>query len=104
VRNALVHGRPTDGSAHRLAVRVSADEVVVDDNGPGVPAVDRQRMLRRFERGVGGSGGAGLGLSICDEVARAHGGSVEIGQSPLGGARVTLRLPVGARPAVAGKD
>jgi len=92
IRNALVHGRPADGSGHRVVVRVSAAGVEVDDNGPGVPATDRQRVLRRFERGSSGGAGAGLGLSICDEVAQAHGGTVAVEQSALGGARVVLRL------------
>lgn len=92
VRNAFLHGLPVDGSRPQVVVRVASSEVVVDDNGPGVPPGDRQRVLRRFARGTESGAGAGLGLSICDEVAQAHGGSVTVGESPLGGARVTLQL------------
>ena len=90
VRNALVHGVPADGQAPRVVVTVAGSVVTVDDNGPGVPAPDRQRVLERFERGAGS--GSGLGLAIAQQVAIAHGGSVAIGESPLGGARVVLTL------------
>ncbi len=90
VRNALVHGVPVDGSPQRVVVSVAGATVTVDDNGPGVPPADRQRLLERFERG--GGGGSGLGLAIAEQVAIAHGGSVVISSSPLGGARVALTL------------
>ena len=75
------------------------DNVVltVDDDGPGIPESDRTRVLKRFvrldEARSRDDGGSGLGLSIVDEVVRAHGGSVSISQSPLGGARIEVRLP-----------
>ncbi len=90
VRNALVHGVPVDGVAAHVVVSVAGATVTVDDNGPGVPEADRQRVLARFERGAGG--GSGLGLAIAQQVAIAHGGSVTISTSPLGGARVVLVL------------
>lgn len=76
------------------AVRVS-----VEDAGPGIPAAEREAALARFARpGARGAGGSGLGLAIAKAVALAHGGAIEIDQSPaLGGARVSLVLP--ARPA-----
>ncbi len=74
--------------------------LTVDDDGPGIPESERVRVLQRFvrldearSRDVGGSG---LGLSIVDEVVRAHGGSVSIEPSPLGGARIQITLPVQA--------
>ena len=90
VRNALVHGVPVDGSRQHVVVSVAGPTVTVDDNGPGVAPADRQRVLERFERG--GGSGSGLGLAIAQQVAIAHGGSVVIGSSPLGGARVALTL------------
>jgi two-component system sensor histidine kinase PrrB len=90
LRNALVHGAPAEGAAHRVVVSIAGATVTVDDNGPGVPEADRQRVLERFERGSGS--GSGLGLAIARQVAIAHGGSVTIEQSPLGGARVVLSL------------
>jgi two-component system sensor histidine kinase PrrB len=96
VRNAFVHGRPADGSSQRVVVSVAGSTVTVDDNGPGVPPADRQRVLERFERG--GGHGSGLGLAIAQQVALAHGGSVAIESSPLGGARVVLSLKGNAWP------
>lgn len=90
VRNALIHGTPADGGVPRVVVSVAGTTITVDDNGPGVPEADRQRVLERFERG--GGSGSGLGLAIAQQVAIAHGGSVTIGESPLGGARVVLTL------------
>ena len=90
VRNALVHGVPSDGSAQHVVVSIVGSTVIVDDNGPGVAPPDRQRVLERFERG--GGSGSGLGLAISQQVAIAHGGSVVIGSSPLGGARAVLTL------------
>ncbi len=72
--------------------------LTVDDDGPGIPESERVRVLQRFvrldEARSRDEGGSGLGLSIVDEVVRAHGGSVSIEQSPLGGARVQITLPV----------
>lgn len=67
----------------------------VEDAGPGIPAAEREAALRRFARpGARDEGGSGLGLAIAKAVALAHGGSIEIDQSPaLGGARVSLLLP-----------
>jgi two-component system sensor histidine kinase PrrB len=90
VRNALVHGVPTDGAPQRIVVTIAGHAITVDDNGIGVPPGDRQRVLERFERGSGG--GSGLGLAIAQQVAIAHGGSVTIGSSPAGGARIVLSL------------
>lgn len=90
IRNAADHGTPPDGSPPVIHVHVTGHRVTVDDAGPGVPPADRERVLRRFERG--GGNGSGLGLAIAQQVAVAHGGRVEVGTGPLGGARVTLVL------------
>jgi signal transduction histidine kinase len=98
IENAVRHA----ASRVDITLAESGPEVVltVDDDGPGIPAAERDKVLRRFvrldearSRDVGGSG---LGLSIVDEVVRAHGGSVLIEQSPLGGARIQITLPVQA--------
>ena len=74
--------------------------LTVDDDGPGIPEAERDRVLQRFvrldEARSRDDGGSGLGLSIVDEVVRAHGGSVLIEESPLGGARIQIKLPVQA--------
>jgi signal transduction histidine kinase len=85
-----------------IALVERGDEVVltVDDDGPGIPASERARVLQRFVRlddaRSRDDGGSGLGLSIVDEVVRAHSGSVSIGLSPRGGARIQITLPVQA--------
>jgi signal transduction histidine kinase len=69
----------------------------VDDDGPGIPEADRARVLERFVRlddaRARDDGGSGLGLAIVAELAAAHGGTVAVAASPLGGARVEVRLP-----------
>lgn len=71
--------------------------VIVEDDGPGIPAADRERVVERFVRlddhRARQDGGTGLGLAIVAEVARAHGGRLEIGDAPPGGAQVALLLP-----------
>lgn len=69
-------------------------ELVVEDSGPGIPAEQREAVLRRFARpGARDSDGSGLGLAIVKAVAETHGGRVALGQSSLGGARVAIVLP-----------
>ncbi|MGY1737298.1 ATP-binding protein [Geodermatophilus sp. SYSU D00684] len=75
--------------------------VLVDDDGPGVPEEERSRIFERFARGSGGlrtrTEGAGLGLALVARHVQAMGGTVTVGQSPSGGARFAIELPV--RPA-----
>lgn len=95
LENAARHGR-RDGAVE-VTVACEGDRVVVhvDDDGPGVPAADRERIFGRFVRGPGAAGpGSGLGLAIVAEEARRHGGTVNVGDGPLGGARFTVRLPL----------
>jgi two-component system sensor histidine kinase PrrB len=97
VRNALVHGQPVDGGRGRVVVTVEGPVLSVDDNGPGIPPEYRNHVVERFVRNAAANG-SGLGLAIAHQVAVAHGGSLSIDRSPLGGARVTISLaPTGAR-------
>lgn len=66
--------------------------VLVDDDGPGIAPDRREEVFRAFESGAGG--GTGLGLTIARDIARAHGGDIVLEDSPLGGLRARLRLPV----------
>lgn len=86
----------------RIAIRATHDAryliVMVDDDGPGIPLDQREEVFRPFfrldeARNVDG-GGTGLGLAIARDIARAHGGDIMLADSPLGGLRATVRLPV----------
>lgn len=71
--------------------------VVVDDDGPGIPAEMREAVFRPFFRLDSARNqdrsGTGLGLTIARDVARGHGGDVVLGDAPLGGLRVRIRVP-----------
>ncbi len=86
----------------RIAIRATHDAryliVMVDDDGPGIAPEQREDVFRPFfrldeARNVD-SGGTGLGLAIARDIARAHGGDIILSDSPLGGLRATVRLPV----------
>ncbi|HXF73295.1 MAG TPA: ATP-binding protein [Actinomycetota bacterium] len=93
--NAVRHARTTVA----LSLREEDDAVVmdVDDDGEGIPEVDRERVFERFvrlqEARDRDSGGSGLGLAIVREIAALHGGRVSVEDGPLGGARFEVRLP-----------
>jgi signal transduction histidine kinase len=92
--NAAEHARAL------VRVSLSADGggalLVVEDDGPGVAPSDRDRVFDRFVRLDDSrqrtSGGSGLGLAIVREIVHAHGGTVTLRTSPLGGCRVEVRL------------
>lgn len=66
--------------------------VLVDDNGPGVPAQERDRVFKAYYSSK--AGGTGLGLALVKQVFEAHGGSIRCEDSPLGGARFAATLPI----------
>jgi two-component system osmolarity sensor histidine kinase EnvZ len=72
--------------------------VAVDDDGPGIPPGLREEVFKPFLRLDDArnqdEGGTGLGLAIARDIARSHGGDITLGQSPLGGLRATVRVPV----------
>ena len=72
--------------------------ITVSDDGPGIPPQLRGRVFERFYRTdqarTRDAGGAGLGLAIVRAITEAHHGSVSVGESPAGGAAVSLDLPV----------
>ena len=94
------------GNAVRYAKHVSvragrrddAAEVLIDDDGPGIPAERREDVFKAFVRLEASrnprTGGVGLGMTIARDIVRAHGGDVILEDSPFGGLRVRLRLPL----------
>jgi len=72
--------------------------VTVDDDGPGIPANMREDVFKPFLRLDDArnqdEGGTGLGLAIARDIARSHGGDIMLGDSPLGGLRASVRIPV----------
>jgi two-component system osmolarity sensor histidine kinase EnvZ len=72
--------------------------VTVDDDGPGIPLALREDVFKPFLRLDDArnqdEGGTGLGLAIARDIARSHGGDITLGESPLGGLRATVRVPV----------
>jgi PAS domain S-box-containing protein len=94
LENAVRHGAGT--VTVTVGRRGDGAEIVVDDEGDGIPEDGRTRVFRRFWRGPGGRrGGTGLGLYIVKGLVDAHGGTVTVGSSPAGGARFDVWLPAG---------
>jgi two-component system OmpR family sensor kinase len=99
VSNAIEHTAAERGLV-RMRVEAAANErlrFLVEDDGPGIPADQRERVFDRFHRTDSGrdraSGGTGLGLAIVRAIAEAHGGRVAARQSPEGGACIEFELP-----------
>jgi signal transduction histidine kinase len=93
ITNAVKHGGATE---IRLAAISSTDgvEITVDDNGLGVPEEERRAVFDRFSRGsTAARSGSGLGLALVAQQAEIHGGTAGLETSPMGGARLLLRLP-----------
>jgi len=101
VDNACRHA----SSRVELAVRVEAGDgggsravLLVDDDGPGIPPDQRARVFERFARLDEGrardEGGVGIGLALVRSVALAHGGDVRIEDAPIGGARISVMVPM----------
>jgi signal transduction histidine kinase len=73
--------------------------VVVEDDGPGIPAADRRRVFDRFTRlDPGAGGGAGLGLALVAALVTGRGGTVAAGEAAGGGARLEVRWPAAGAP------
>ena len=72
-------------------------DILIDDDGPGIPASERERVFRPFIRLDASrnqaTGGVGLGLTIARDMARSHGGDVRLETSPFGGLRARIHLP-----------
>ena len=101
VRNLLENAE--HHAASRIDVALTAEDgavvLVVEDDGPGIPEADRERVFDRFTRLDEGrdrdAGGAGLGLAMVRAIVERHGGTVAVDTGALGGARFVVRLPAG---------
>ncbi|WP_316979148.1 ATP-binding protein [Shumkonia mesophila] len=82
----------------RAGRRADAIEILIDDDGPGIPADKRDEVFKPFFRLDSSrnpeTGGSGLGLAIARDIVRGHGGDIELGEAPTGGLRARVRLPV----------
>ncbi|MXX23557.1 MAG: hypothetical protein F4Z93_10925 [Rhodospirillales bacterium] len=93
VENAMRQG-------HRLEVNLTQQKdgahIVIDDDGPGIRADQREEAFKPFRQLDNGtmSGGTGLGLTIARDIARSHGGEIELADSPAGGLRALFRIPL----------
>jgi two-component system sensor histidine kinase PrrB len=93
IANAVKHGGATRVQLSAVSSRAGVD-IAVDDNGSGLPESERQVVFERFSRGSTAShSGSGLGLALVAQQAHLHGGTASLEDSPLGGARLLLRLP-----------
>jgi two-component system, OmpR family, sensor kinase len=100
LRNLIGNARRHAGAAGRVAIAATASgsrlTICVDDDGPGIPPAERERVFDRFHRSEAArdrrSGGAGLGLAIGRSIVELHGGRIWAEDSPLGGARVGFEL------------
>jgi two-component system osmolarity sensor histidine kinase EnvZ len=95
IDNALKYGAHVDVALKKNGRFV---EILVDDDGPGIPESRREEAFRPFHRLDQGrnlqKGGVGLGLAIARDIARAHGGDLTLGKSDSGGLRAAIFLPV----------
>jgi signal transduction histidine kinase len=91
LENAVRHARTSVTIASQRKGR--SCEIVVEDDGEGIPPTDRERIFERFYRGSDDGAGTGLGLAIVRWIAHAHAGSVAVAQSNAGGARFVASIP-----------
>jgi signal transduction histidine kinase len=92
IENALRHG--SGAVTVTVAARGEGAEITVTDEGDGIPAQALGRIFTKFWRG-GSRGGTGLGLYIAKGIVEAHGGTIEAGRAPTGGAMLRFSLPAG---------
>ena len=91
--NAAKHG----GAGKRIDASIALEDgeqvIRIRDYGPGVPEEELPYVKQKFYKGSSKARGSGIGLAVCDEIVKLHGGTFEIGNAEGGGAVVTIRLP-----------
>lgn len=93
LKNALCHGAQGSEVVITVAIQEQASHalIVIDDDGPGIPSEDREAVMSLFETGTSGLG-SGLGLALCQRIAKQHDGRLWLEKSPLGGLRACVSL------------
>ena len=100
--NLIENGRRYASSVVRVVVLPAGRWVrlLVEDDGPGIPQADRERVFDRFTRlRPEAGGGSGLGLALVAALVQGRGGTATAGATPAGGARLEIRWPTPANPA-----
>jgi two-component system OmpR family sensor kinase len=103
VRNAIDHSPADHAVTVSCLAGAAGPQIVVEDDGPGVPVEMRERIFEPFARGVHRATdrnigpGFGLGLAICHRIVAGHGGSITVVNRETGGARFTVVLPPPAK-------
>ncbi|NBW31242.1 MAG: sensor histidine kinase [bacterium] len=100
VENAIRHSPARSSITIGTSVTEGLASIWVDDEGPGVPLSERERIFEPFYRGAGqprGHGGAGLGLAVARSIAAAHGGTIAAETALGGGARLIVRIPLATK-------
>ena len=91
--NAAKHG----GAGKRIDASMTREDglqvIRVRDYGPGIPEAELPYVKQKFYKGSSKARGSGIGLAVCDEIVRLHGGTFEIANAQGGGTVVTIRLP-----------
>ena len=91
--NAAKHGGAGKRIDAALTEEDGAQVIRIRDYGPGIPEAELPYVKQKFYKGSSKARGSGIGLAVCDEIVKLHGGTFEIGNAEGGGAVVTIRLP-----------
>ena len=95
IANAFYYGKTVAVSLESNSKKM---EITIEDDGPGIPPDKREDVFKAFYRIEGSrnkeTGGVGLGLSIAKDVITSHGGTIELGDSSMGGLRVLISIPL----------
>ena len=91
--NAAKHGGAGGHISAYVCLEDDAEVIRIRDYGPGIPEAELPYVKQKFYKGSSKARGSGIGLAVCDEIVKLHGGTFEIGNAEGGGAVVTIRLP-----------
>ena len=93
--NCLKFGKKVEINCFKKKEKI---EIVIDDDGPGIPKKELKKVLEPFYRVESSrnrnTGGVGLGMTIANDIIQNHGGDFFLGKSPIGGLRVKINLPL----------